>query len=72
MLYIGHYVDPAEYYETAAEHCAKQEYTNPMLVRALLDLPEEVLEQIESEPHTFARRVAEYAYGIAMSKIDES
>ena len=63
----GVYVDPSEYYEAAAEHCAKMGYSDQMLVRALVELPEETYANIEANPQDFARRVAEYAYGMAMN-----
>jgi hypothetical protein len=68
-MQAGVYVDPSEYYEAAAEHCAQQgySYSNPMLVRALVRLPDETYEAIEADPDAFARRVADYAYGAAMA-----
>jgi hypothetical protein len=62
-MQAGTYVDPASHYEAAAEHCAKQGYSDPMLVRALLNLPEEVLESIDANPHEWTQRVSEYAMG---------
>lgn len=69
MKTVGKYVDPAEYYEAAAEHCAKAGYFHPMLVRALIDLPPDVMDDIEANPHLFSQRVSEYAYGIAMNEV---
>ena len=63
----GTYMDPAYAYEAAAEYCAKQGYSDPMLLRALLALPEAVLEDIESSPHEWQQRVSEYAYAQAMT-----
>ena len=68
-MQAGIYVDPASHYEAAAEHCAKQGYSDPMLARALLDLSEEVLQSIGDNPHEWKRRVAEYAYGFAMNGV---
>lgn len=65
-MQAGIYVDPASYYEAAAEYCAKQGYSDPVLVRALLDLPECVMQDIESNPHEWRRRVSNYAYAIHM------
>ena len=63
----GVYVDPAVYYEEAAEYCARQGYSDPRLVRALLNLPSETLDAIDIDPCEWERRVSEYAYGIAMA-----
>ena len=60
----GQYVDPADAYEAAAEYCAKQGYSDPQIVRALLDLPAHVFEDIDANPHHWRRRVAEYARGM--------
>ncbi len=67
----GIYVDPAEYYEAFAEYCAKWQINDAQrIMRGLFDLPESVLEDIDSNPHEFNRRVAEYAYGMAMEGKD--
>lgn len=68
----GVYVDPAEHYEAAAEFCAKAGYSDPMLVRALLNVPGETMADIEADPEAFKRRVADYAYGIAMQNMSEA
>lgn len=61
----------ADYYEATAQYCATAGYTDPMLVRALLDVPAETMEEIEADPQAFKERVADYAYGMAMEKIPE-
>ena len=67
-MQAGVYVDPATYYEAAAEHCAEQGFTDHMLVRALVRLPEFTYEEIEADPPAFAARVKEYAYGLHMQR----
>lgn len=67
MIKPGIYVDPAEQYEQCAEFVAIT-YGNPlspMLLRALVSMPEHVFTDIESNPQNWERRVNEYAYGIA-------
>jgi hypothetical protein len=62
-MQAGTYRDPADDYEAAAEFVARR-YGQPIdagLVRALLSVPDHVLEAIESEPQEWSRRVHEYA-----------
>ena len=68
---IGIYVDPATYYEAAAEHCAIQGYDNPQLAIALLDLPQSTIDDILANPHAWTQRVNDYAYSIAMRGQDD-
>ena len=56
----GAYVDPADLYEEAAEFCAKQGYSDPMLALALLDLAPSVREDVLINPQDWVRRVHEY------------
>ena len=56
----GKYVDPADRYEAAAEYCAKQGYSDPMLAIALVRLSPSVQEEILCNPHDWTRRVHDY------------
>ncbi len=64
-MQAGTYIDPAAEYEAVAERCATKGYWMPMLVRALLQVPEHVMADIESDPPAFERRVKEYMHGLA-------
>lgn len=67
-MQAGTYVDPADAYEAAAEFVAKR-YGRPIgadLVRALLIVPQHVIDAIECDPQEWERRVRDYAYGFAM------
>lgn len=63
----GVYVDPALHYEAAAKYCARMGYSDPMLVHALLDIHQCVLDDIDANPQDWKQRVAEYAYALSMS-----
>jgi hypothetical protein len=80
----GIYVDPADYYELAAEFIAKHLGKHAISSNAAMDckglvmylrssiqyLPNDTWESIESNPHEFCQRVSEYLYGIAMNDKD--
>ena len=62
-MQAGVQVDPAEEYEAAAEFVAKR-YGKPIsaqLVRALVEVPQHVLDDIEANPHEWGDRVRAYA-----------
>ena len=67
MKPTGNYVDPADQYEDCAEFVAITygDPLSPMLLRALVHMPEQVFSDIESNPQDWDRRVNEYLYGIA-------
>lgn len=67
-MQAGTFVDPADAYEATAEFVAKR-YGRPIgadLVRALLVVPQHVIDDIECEPQEWEQRVRDYAYGLAM------
>lgn len=62
----GTYIDPADEYEAAAEYVARR-YGRPIgpdVMRALLLVPERVLESIECDPDAWRQRVHEYLRGM--------
>ena len=66
-MIAGIYIDPAEEYEAIAEQCARIYGCpiDPQWVQALLvNVPEHVIESIESAPHEWAQRVHEYVHGM--------
>jgi hypothetical protein len=65
-MLAGTYIDPATEYEQAAEYCARQGYSDPRIVHALLDLPQHIFDDIDANPDQWKRRVSEYWYAIAM------
>ncbi len=69
MRLAGKYVDPANQYEECAEFVASTYGSplSPMLLRALVHMPEHVFSDIESNPQDWDRRVNEYLYGLANS-----
>lgn len=69
-MQAGAQVEPAEEYEAAAEFVAKR-YGRPIsaqLVRALLEVPQHVLDDIEANPQDWDDRVHAYAWALADSQ----
>jgi len=66
-MIAGKFVDPADNYEALAQAVAEH-FGRPVdlgIIRATFsDLCGETLDDIECNPHEFAARVNDYAYGI--------
>lgn len=69
-MQAGTYIDPATYFESAAECWAKHygcKFSGPlsfMLLQASFIVPQQTLDDIESDFTVFADRVNDYLYGM--------
>lgn len=69
-MQAGTYVDPATYYEAAAESwathfgCKFNGTLSFMLLQARFRMPQETMDDIECDLDAFAARVDDYLYGM--------
>lgn len=69
-MQAGTYVDPATYYEAAAESwathfgCKFKGALSLMLLQAGFSIPQETMDDIECDLDAFAARVDDYLYGM--------